>query len=31
MLYKMKRRKNYRKKAGHKQHFTRVKITGITA
>ena len=31
MLYKMKRRKNYRKKQGHKQPFTRVKIKEITA
>jgi large subunit ribosomal protein L21 len=31
MLYKMKRRKNYRKKQGHKQHFTRVRIKEITA
>jgi len=31
MLYKMKRRKNYRKKQGHKQPFTRVRIKEITA
>ncbi len=30
-LYKMRRRKNYRKKQGHKQHFTRLRITEITA
>jgi len=31
MLYKMKRRKNYRKKQGHKQHYTRLIIKEITA
>jgi len=31
LLYKMKRRKNYRKKMGHRQHYTRVRIKEITA
>ena len=30
-LYKMKRRKNYRKKMGHRQHYTRLRIKEITA
>ena len=30
-LFKMKRRKNYRKKQGHKQQYTRVRIKEITA
>lgn len=29
-IYKMRRRKNYRRKTGHRQKYTRVKITGIT-
>jgi len=28
--FRFKRRKNVRKKRGHRQHYTRVKITGIT-
>lgn len=31
LLYKMKRRKNYRKKQGHRQHYTRLRIKEITA
>ena len=31
VVFKFKRRKNYRRKAGHRQHFTELKITGITA
>ncbi len=27
--YKYKKRKNYRKKVGHRQFYTRVKITGV--
>ncbi|MFZ0565184.1 MAG: 50S ribosomal protein L21 [Chlamydiales bacterium] len=27
VAYKYKRRKNYRRKVGHRQHYTRVKIT----
>ena len=30
IVFKKKRRKNYRRKKGHRQHMTRVKITGIT-
>ena len=30
-LYKMRRRKGYRRKQGHKQHYTRVRIKEITA
>jgi large subunit ribosomal protein L21 len=30
-LYKMRRRKNYRKKQGHKQRYTRLRITEINA
>ena len=30
-LYKMRRRKNYRKKMGHRQHYTRLRIKEITA
>jgi large subunit ribosomal protein L21 len=30
-LYKMRRRKNYRKKQGHRQHYTRLRITEINA
>ena len=29
IVYKFRRRKNYRRKRGHRQHFTEVKITGI--
>ena len=31
VVFKKKRRKNYRRKAGHKQHLTCVKITGLPA
>ncbi len=31
VVFKKKRRKNYRRKAGHKQMLTRVKITNIAA
>jgi len=31
IVFKMRRRKNYRKKRGHRQCFTEVKITGIQA
>jgi large subunit ribosomal protein L21 len=31
LLYKMKRRKGYRKKQGHRQDYTRVRIKEITA
>lgn len=30
-IIKFRRRKHYRKQAGHRQHYTAVKITGITA
>ncbi len=30
-IVKMRRRKHYRKQAGHRQWFTELKITGITA
>ena len=30
IVFKHKRRKNYRKKRGHRQYFTRLKITEIT-
>ena len=29
--YKIRRRKNYRRKTGHRQHYLQVKITGIQA
>ena len=29
-VFKKKRRKNYRRKRGHRQDFTEIKITGIT-
>ena len=29
-IIKLRRRKNYRRKAGHRQHFTELKITDIT-
>ncbi len=31
VVFKFKRRKNYRRKQGHRQSFTAVKITGISA
>jgi large subunit ribosomal protein L21 len=31
IVFKMRRRKNYRRKNGHRQWFTEVKITGIGA
>jgi large subunit ribosomal protein L21 len=31
IVFKMRRRKNYRKKRGHRQWFTEIKITGINA
>jgi len=31
IVFKMRRRKNYRRKNGHRQWFTEVKITGINA
>ena len=31
IVFKMKRRKSYRRKKGHRQIYTTVKITGITA
>ena len=31
VVFKMRRRKNYRRKTGHRQAFTAVKITGIKA
>jgi len=31
IVFKKNRRKNYRRKAGHKQQLTRVKITGLPA
>ncbi len=30
VVYKMKRRKNYRVKQGHRQHFTELEVTGIS-
>jgi large subunit ribosomal protein L21 len=30
VVFKFKRRKNQRRKTGHRQHYTRVKISGIT-
>ena len=30
VVFKFKRRKNQRRKNGHRQHYTRVKISGIT-
>ena len=29
IVFKFKRRKNYRKKTGHRQDFTEIKITGV--
>jgi len=31
VVFKFRRRKNYRRKAGHRQPFTELKITGISA
>ncbi|RLB45159.1 MAG: 50S ribosomal protein L21 [Deltaproteobacteria bacterium] len=31
IVFKMKRRKNYRRKAGHRQPYTELRITGISA
>lgn len=31
IVFKMRRRKNYRRKQGHRQPYTQVKITGIKA
>lgn len=31
IVYKMRRRKNYRRKRGHRQYFTELKITGVSA
>jgi large subunit ribosomal protein L21 len=31
LIYKYRRRKGYRRKTGHRQQFTAVKITGISA
>ena len=31
IVYKFKRRKNYRRKTGHRQDFTAVKISTVTA
>ncbi len=31
VVFKFRRRKNYRRKAGHRQPYTQVKITGIQA
>ena len=30
LVFKFKRRKNYRKKRGHRQHYTEIKVTGIS-
>lgn len=30
-IFKFKRRKNYRRKTGHRQKYTEVRITGVTA
>ncbi|MBK7395381.1 MAG: 50S ribosomal protein L21 [Myxococcales bacterium] len=30
IVYKFRRRKNYRRKAGHRQPYTELKITGVT-
>ena len=29
IVFKFKRRKNYKRKKGHRQHFTEIRITGI--
>jgi len=31
IVFKMKRRKNYRRKRGHRQPFTELRITGVSA
>jgi large subunit ribosomal protein L21 len=31
VVFRFKRRKNYRKKTGHRQDFTEIKITGVKA
>jgi large subunit ribosomal protein L21 len=31
IVFKKKRRKKYRKKKGHRQHFTRIRITDVSA
>ncbi|RLB61526.1 MAG: 50S ribosomal protein L21 [Deltaproteobacteria bacterium] len=31
IVFRMRRRKNYRRKTGHRQFYTQVEITGITA
>lgn len=31
VIFKFRRRKNHRRKKGHRQHFTELKITGIQA
>lgn len=31
LIFKIKRRKNYRRKKGHRQEMTRVRVTGISA
>ena len=31
IVFKFKRRKNYRRKRGHRQHYTEIKVTGIQA
>ncbi|MBK6918806.1 MAG: 50S ribosomal protein L21 [Deltaproteobacteria bacterium] len=31
IVYKFRRRKNYRRKRGHRQHFTEIKIEAISA
>jgi len=31
VIFKLRRRKNYRRNTGHRQQYTRVKITGIQA
>ncbi len=31
IVFKMKRRKNYRRKQGHRQPYTEIRITGISA
>lgn len=31
IVFKMRRRKNYRRKRGHRQHYTELKITGVSA
>jgi len=30
VVFKFKRRKNYRRKTGHRQKFTEVRVTGLT-